>query len=176
MVEFTLRSWETADIHDLFTNANNAKIASNLTNKFPYPYTMESGQNFIAFAQAELHHKIFCIEVNGEACGGIGIHVQDDIFDTNAELGYWLAEKHWGKGIISRAIAQAVDYGFRHFNITRIFARPFGSNMASQTVLEKNNFVLEGRFEKTILKNGIFEDELVYAVRKSDWDNRKRNA
>jgi RimJ/RimL family protein N-acetyltransferase len=106
------------------------------------------------------------IDINGEACGGIGIHPQDDIQCKNAELGYWLGEPFWGKGIITSAILQMVENGFNSFDINRIFARPFGSNLASQKVLEKTGFILEAKLEKTLFKNGIYEDELIYAIRK----------
>ncbi|MDB5263882.1 MAG: family N-acetyltransferase, partial [Adhaeribacter sp.] len=111
--------------------------------------------------------KIFAIEVNGEAAGGIGVHPQTDIQRKNAELGYWLAEPYWGKGIITKAIRQMVDFAFQHPDIERIFARPFGTNLASQRVLEKAGFILEARLHKTFFKNGIYEDELIYARRRT---------
>ena len=84
----------------------------------------------------------------------------------NAELGYWLAEPFWGNGIITKAIVQIVEYGFMNFDITRIFARPYGTNEASQRVLGKAGFTFEGKFEKTLFKNGEYKDELIYAVRR----------
>src|SRR5690606_19183838 len=102
----------------------------------------------------------------GEAAGGIGIHPKTDIEQKNAELGYWLAEPYWGKGIMSRAIAKAVEIGFRNFEITRIVGRTFGHNVGSQRALEKAGFVLEGRFRNAFFKNGEFTDELVYAIRR----------
>ena len=84
----------------------------------------------------------------------------------NMELGYFLGEPFWGKGIITEAVKQIVDYGFQHFDITRIYARPYGNNPASQKVLEKAGFTLEARIEKNIYKNGEFLDELIYAIRK----------
>jgi [ribosomal protein S5]-alanine N-acetyltransferase len=170
-MEFKLRPWTQSDITSLVKYANNFNIAKNLTNKFPHPYSEEDGAAFIEFASSGDPIHIFCIEAEGEACGGIGIHPQGDIFSKNAELGYWLAEPFWGKGIISKAIHQVVDNAFATYDISRIFARPFGTNHASQKVLEKNNFKLEGRFEKTIFKNGEYLDELVYAIRKENWKN-----
>ena len=110
--------------------------------------------------------RIFAIEINGEASGAIGLHLQTDIHIKIMELGYWLAEIYWGKGIMTKAVKQMVDYGFKTFEIDRIFARPFGINIGSQKVLEKAGFTLEARFEKTIYKNGKYLDELVYAFRK----------
>jgi len=84
----------------------------------------------------------------------------------NAELGYWLGQNYWGNGIVSRAINEMVVYAFRTFDITRIYARPYSTNLKSQHLLEKNGFVLEARIEKNIFKNGEFLDELIYAVRR----------
>ena len=165
-MHFKLRPWHISDLESLVSCANNPKIANNLTNKFPYPYTEENGRSFIAFATANTPVHVMAIEIDGKAAGGIGIHPQGDVQCKNAEMGYWLAEPYWGKGVITRAIPQMIDYGFANFDITRIFARPFGSNLASQRVLEKTGFILEARFEKTFFKNGQFEDELIYAVRR----------
>lgn len=165
-MNFTLRPWTSNDLDSLVKYANNPKIAKNLTNKFPYPYTEENGRNFIEFATQNNPLHVMAIDINGEAIGGIGVHPQSDVQCKNAELGYWLAEPFWGNGIITSAVKQMVDYGFANFDITRIFARPFGSNIASQRVLEKAGFKLEARFDKTLYKNGEFLDELIYAVRR----------
>lgn len=166
-MDFTLRPWTMDDLDDLVLYANNPGIARNMTDQFPHPYTAQAGRNFITIATSETPPRILCISINGRASGGIGIHPQADIHRRNAELGYWLAEPFWGHGIMTRAVRQMVDYGFRHWDIDRIFARPFGSNIASQKVLEGAGFTPEARFEKTIVKNGEYEDELVYAVRRS---------
>ncbi len=155
------------DADSLVKFANNNNIAKYMTDQFPHPYTIENGKTFIAFASKDTPRHILAIEVNGEAAGGIGIHPQADIQCKNAEMGYWLAETYWGKGIITKAITQMIDYGFGNFDINRIYARPFGTNIGSQKVLEKAGFVLEGRFEKTLFKNGEYLDELVYAIRRS---------
>ena len=165
-MHFTLRPFTLNDLDSLVKYANNPNIANNLTDKFPYPYTKENGKMFIEFATKNTPTNIFAIDINGEVSGGIGIHPQEDVHRKNAELGYWLAEPFWGNGIITKAIIQIVEYGFINFDITRIFARPYGTNVASQRVLEKAGFTFEGRFEKTLFKNGEFKDELIYAVRK----------
>lgn len=165
-MEFKLRPWNINDLSSLVKYGNNKSIAKNMTDKFPHPYTEENGRAFISFATSKNPSSILAIEVNGEAVGGIGLHAQEDIHCKNMELGYWLGEPFWGKGIIPRAINEMIEYGFKTFDINRIFARPFGTNIASQIVLEKAGFKLEARFEKTLFKNGEFLDELVYAVRK----------
>lgn len=168
-MQFSLRPWNSNDLQSLVKYANNWNVAKNLTNKFPHPYTEQDGQSFIEMATSDDPIHIFAIDINGEAAGGIGLHPQPDIFIKNAELGYWLGEPFWGQKIISSAIKQIVDFGFSTYDIDRIFARPFGTNIVSQKVLEKNNFKLEGRFEKVLFKNGIYLDELVYAIRREHW-------
>ena len=125
-----------------------------------------NGEAFIAYANQNTPIHIFAIDVAGQAIGGIGIHPQTDIHQKNAELGYWLAEPFWGQGIITKAIQQMLDFAFSTYQITRVFARPFGNNIASQRVLEKAGFTLEARLEKTLFKNGEYLDELIYAVRR----------
>ena len=165
-MHFHLRPWALSDLDSLVRHANNFDIAKFMMDGFPHPYTEDNGKAFIAFATKDDPIHIFAIDVEGEAIGGIGIHPQADVQRKNAELGYWLAEPFWGKGIITNAIKQLVEFGFKTYDINRIFARPYGTNIGSQKVLEKAGFVLEGRFEKTIFKNGEFLDELVYAVRR----------
>jgi RimJ/RimL family protein N-acetyltransferase len=165
-MNFTLRPFTPNDLDSLVKHANNFEIAKNLSDAFPFPFTAENGKKFIETSMADNPLHRFAIDVNGEAIGGIGIHPKTDIFCKNAEMGYWLAQTHWGNGIMSKAIVQMIDYGFKTFDITRIYATPFGTNVASQKVLEKAGFILEAKFEKTFFKNGEFLDELVYAVRK----------
>ncbi|RLD77015.1 MAG: N-acetyltransferase [Bacteroidetes bacterium] len=166
-MKHTLREWKVEDVKSLVKHANNWAIAKNLTDKFPYPYTENDGLNFIKYASEEKSNVIFAIDINGKACGGIGLHPQTDIHKKNAELGYWLGEPFWGNGIITSAIKEVIKFGFNNLEIDRIFARPFGSNIASQRVLEKSGFKLEGKFEKTVWKTDKYEDELIYAIRKN---------
>ena len=162
---FKLRPWSPADLDSLMKYANNWNIAQFLTDAFPHPYTRESGEAFIKMATQDDPIHIFAIEVDGEAVGGIGIHPQSDIYRKNVELGYWLAEPFWGRGIVTEAVKEVVDFAFKTYDIIRVFARPFGTNLASQRVLEKAGFTLEARLEKTLFKNGEYLDELIYATR-----------
>jgi [ribosomal protein S5]-alanine N-acetyltransferase len=165
-MQFHLRPFTIDDLHSLVKFANNYNIAKNLTNAFPHPYSIENGKAFIEMATQNSPSNVFAIEINGEAAGAIGIHPQNDIYCRNMAMGYWLAEPYWGKGIITKAISEMVDYAFRNFDVYRIYARPFGYNIASQKASEKAGFVLEARLEKTFFKNGEYMDELIYAVRR----------
>ena len=164
-MNFKLRPWTIEDLNSLVKFANNYNIAKNLIDIFPHTYTNEHGKEFIELAARECPASILAIEVNNEAAGAISLRPQHDVYKKNAELGYWLAEPYWGRGIITSAIKQMVDYGFTNFDISRIYARPFGYNKGSQRALEKAGFVLEARLEKTIFKNGQYLDELIYAFK-----------
>src|SRR6476661_2062693 len=165
-MELKLRAWNIEDRYSLVEYANNYNIARFMTDKFPYPYTLEDAINFIEMASMAVPPNILAIEVDGKAVGGIGLHIQPDIYRKNAEMGYWLGESYWGKGIITNAIIEMTRYGFANWDINRIFARPFGTNKASQRVLEKAGFTLEGKFEKSLYKNNEYLDELIYAIRR----------
>ena len=158
-----LRKWSEADLDSLVKYANNKNIAKWLTNAFPHPYTPEDGKAYLSKIANDNPAKVFAIEVNGEAVGSIGIYLQSDIHEKNAEMGYWLAEACWGQEIMPKAIQEMVEYGFQTFDIVRIFARPFSTNWQSQRVLEKAGFTLEARLKKALFKNGEFMDELIYA-------------
>ncbi len=117
--------------------------------------------------KAAVNPVLRAIDVGGEAVGSIGLFPQTDIHERNAELGYWLAEPFWGRGIMTRAVREMVSYGFAtHPDVTRIFARPFSTNPASQRVLEKAGFTLEARLRDALYKNGAYMDELVFAIRR----------
>ena len=165
-MEVALRPWTIDDLDELVRMANNKNIAQFMADVFPHPYSAENGKTFIEFAASKTPASIFAITLNGKPVGSIGLHMQADILRKNHEIGYWLAEEYWGKGIIPIAVKQIVEYGFASLDCTRIFARIFGNNRASQKVVEKAGFILEGTFEKTIYKNGEFLDELIYAIRK----------
>ena len=165
-MDYKLRPWQIEDLDSLVKYANNYNVAKNMSDVFPYPYTKENGKAFIEFASKNSPPNILAIEVNGETAGGIGIHPQGDIYQKNAELGYWLAEPYWGNGIITKAITEMVAYGFSNWDVVRIYARPFGTNIGSQKALEKAGFTLEAQLSKTFFKNGEYLDELIYAVRR----------
>ena len=167
-MDFKLRKWKKSDVPYLVKYANNWEIAKNLTDQFPHPYGEDDARKFLEMAMNIENALLYAIDINSAAVGSIGIFQQNDIHRLNAEMGYWLAEDFWGKGIITAAIKQMVTLGFEKLEIQRIFARPFGSNLASQRVLQKADFKLEAIFKKVLIKNGKWEDELIFAYRK-EW-------
>jgi ribosomal-protein-alanine N-acetyltransferase len=165
-MQFELRPFHLSDLSSLVKHANNYNIAKNLSNKFPFPYTQDHGVAFINLALSVNPLQIFAIVVNGQVAGSIGVHPQADFYCKNAEMGYWIAEEFWGQGIVPEAVKLMVNYGFKTFDITRIYARTFDTNFKSQRVLEKVGFTLEAELKETFYKNGTVYDELIYAIRK----------
>lgn len=161
--DFKLRAWVKEDLNDLAKHACNEKITKFMSDGFPN--TREKCEKFLDYVVGNNELLYFAIDINGEAVGGIGISQNSDIKRKNAELGYWLSEEHWGKGIMSKAIKEIVRIAFDKLDINRIYASPFETNYASHRILEKAGFKLEARFDKIVFKNGQFLDELVYSFR-----------
>lgn len=165
-----LRKWNENDLKNLVRYANNKKIATNMRDTFPYPYTKKDGENFLSLIKNE---EIFAVINNkNEAIGSIGLTIQEDIHSLTAELGYWLAEDYWNQGIITKAIKNIIDYGFNELKLERIFAIPLATNIGSCRVLEKNNFIKEGILRNNSKKNGIIYDNIMYSIIKEDYLNK----
>ena len=159
----TVRSWRLDDAESLAKHANNPRVARTLRDRFPHPYTIEIAKAWLPVASSRDPVTDFAIEVDGNAVGGIGLSVGTDVSSRSAEIGYWLSEDYWGKGIMTEAVGAAADIGFATLPICRIYAHTFSNNPASGRVLEKSGFSLEGRLRKSVFKNGEFLDQLVYA-------------
>jgi len=163
---FKLRHFAEADLAAIVKHANDPDIAAFLSDAFPHPYTDEHGRAFLMEATQRIPFRR-CIDIDGEACGAIGLHPRQDLWRRNMEVGFWLGRTHRGKGIMSEAIKQMVQLGFTEFpEVTRIFGTTFGTNIASQRTMEKAGFKLEAQLAGTLVKNGRLEDEWIYAVRR----------
>lgn len=163
--KFILRSWQESDAETLAGIANNKKIFDNLRDAFPHPYTIEDARKYISvFKESDPKSVIFAIESNGRVCGNIGVFIKDDVYRKSAEIGYFLAEELWGKGIMSSAVKKVVEYTFKNYDVMRIYAEPFARNTGSRKVLEKAGFKLEGILQKSVFKNNVFEDSCIYAI------------
>jgi RimJ/RimL family protein N-acetyltransferase len=164
----TLRNWQKKDIKSLAKNANNKKIWDNLRDEFPYPYTEMAAKQWIAIANEDNPLTNFAIEYKGNAVGGVGIILKSDVFRQNAEIGYWLGEKYWNKGIGTKVAHAMVEYSFQHFNIVRIFANVFETNVASIRVLEKCNFKKEATLKMAVIKNNQVQNCYIYSILKEE--------
>lgn len=159
----TIRPWRLDDAELLAKHANNRKIWLGVRDLFPHPYTIRDAHEFLQRAIGEQPTTKFCIEVNGEAVGGMGIHLGEDVHRHAATLGYWLGEDLWQRGIMTEAVAAVTDFCFENLPLRRISAEVFSNNPASARVLEKAGFVFEGRLKNNVIKDGKFLDSLLYA-------------
>ena len=163
---FILRPWEPLDAESLVKHANNPRIAANLRDGFPYPYTMVDAKKWLSMVGDNKNDVVLAIEIQGEAAGGIGLHGMKDVYKYNCEIGYWLSEKHWGKGIMTLAVGALVKFAFEQGPWLRLFACIFENNPASMHVLKKNGFSLEAIHRKAVMKEGKLMDEHLYALLK----------
>lgn len=158
----TLRPWSEDDIPSLARVANDPEIAATLRDGFPSPYTTDDARRFIEMATGPATGLMLAIEVEGSVAGGIGIHPLTDVYRKTAEIGYWLAGPHHGRGIATAAVGALVPLAFARFAILRLQAGVFSNNPASMRVLEKNGFIREAVHQNAIVKNGVVMDEVLY--------------
>jgi [ribosomal protein S5]-alanine N-acetyltransferase len=159
----TVRRWRLDDAESLATHANNRKIWLMVRDLFPHPYTIQDAHKFLQRAISEQPEMKFCVEIDGAAVGGIGVHPGQDVYRHTATMGYWLGEQFWGRGIMTEAVSAVTDFCFRNFLFRRISAEVFANNPASGRVLEKAGFTLEARLKNQVLKEGMLLDALLYA-------------
>lgn len=158
-----VRSWRSSDLDALCKYADNRKIWLNLRDRFPHPYTKAAGREFLRSMHAQNPETAFAIAIADEAVGGIGFVLQPDVERISAEIGYWLAEPFWGRGITTEALVAMTRYAIETHGLTRVFAVPFASNVASCRVLEKAGYMLEGRLRRSAIKDGCIIDQMQYA-------------
>lgn len=168
MTLIKLRKWDMTDAPALVTLANNKKISDNLRDRFPHPYTFENAEEFIRFATTgDSGEEIFAIEVDGNPVGAIGAIFGSDVYRLNAEIGYWIGEEFWNRGIATAAIKEITGYLFENYDLERIYAECFSDNLASQKTLQKSGFSLEAILKRNILKNGVIKDSMIYSIHRS---------
>lgn len=165
-MECQIRKWEIGDATNLARALNNKNIQNNLRDGLPYPYTEKDAVDFIqAMLDSDKNSTFaFAITVNNEAVGSIGVFRKDNIHSHTAEMGYYIAEPYWGKGLGTSAVKMVCDFIFNDTDIIRIFAEPFAYNTASCRILEKSGFVYEGTLRSNAVKNGQILDMKMYAL------------
>ena len=163
-----LRPWRRSDRDSLVKHGDNRRVWLHLRDRFPHPYTTADAQEWLTFVGGLTEPTHFAIEIDGEAVGGIGFEVQPDVFGRTAEIGYWLGEAYWGRGVMTEAVRVVSRHAFERFDYTRLFAGVFESNPASARVLEKAGYTLEGRMRAAVFKDGRVLDNLIYARLRDD--------
>jgi ribosomal-protein-alanine N-acetyltransferase len=159
-----LRAWKPGDEPSLVRHANSRSVWRNLRDAFPHPYTLADAKRWIETANPTEPITNFAIVVDRAAVGAIGLVLKEDVFRRSAEIGYWLGEEFWGRGIVTEAVIAVTDYAFATFDLCRVFAGVFEWNPASMRVLEKAGYEFECRMKKSVTKDGKTIDELIYAI------------
>ena len=159
-----IRSWRPEDIPSLVRHANNRRVWRNLKDRFPHPYTVSDAEHWIRHATRAMPQTHFAIAIGGEAIGGVGLDLQTDVFRLSAEIGIWLGEVYWGRGIGTGAVRAVTEFAFANFGVCRVYAGVFEWNPASMRMLEKAGYSLEGRLRKSVTKDGQTIDQMLYAI------------
>lgn len=169
-MDISIRKWEIEDAEELKNAINNKKILDNLRDGIPYPYTIDNAKEFIeqTLNAKEDSQYSWAIIVDEKVIGSIGMFRKDNIHHLTAEMGYYIAEAYWGKGVMAKVVKKVCEYVFENTDIIRIFAEPFAYNVASCIVLEKAGFELEGTLRKNAIKNGEILDMKMYSIIKEE--------
>jgi ribosomal-protein-alanine N-acetyltransferase len=162
----TIRPWTESDAASLARHANNRHVSMHLRDRFPFPYELEQAQAFLGRITTQSPPTVWAIEVDGEAIGGIGIEPGTDVERVSAEIGYWLGEAFWGRGIATEAVSAVTVEAFKRFEITRLYAMAFADHAASLRVLEKAGYSREGHLRQSAIKDGKIRDQLLFAAYK----------
>lgn len=160
----TLRPWRRDDEPSLARHANNRKVWRNLRDAFPHPYTAEDASDWVASNLGVVPVRNFAIDVGGESVGSIGVSPFAGVHARSAEIGYWVAEEFWGRGIATESLRATTEHAFRAFGFVRVQATVFAWNEASMRVLEKCGYAREGVLAKSVFKDGELIDSVLYAI------------
>jgi ribosomal-protein-alanine N-acetyltransferase len=158
-----IRSLREDDAESFAEHANNRNIWINLRDFFPHPYSVQDAHTFIRLASSHNPECEFAIDIRGKAVGAIGFVVGKDVERISAEIGYWLGEAYWGRGVTTEALRATTAWIIREHGLYRVFAKPYARNKASCRVLEKAGYQLEGRIRSGSIKDGQIEDQMLYA-------------
>ena len=165
-----IRRWKPNDAKELAEAANNINIQNNLRDGLPFPYKESDALDYINEMLSSDENSVFAFAIvfEQQVVGSIGAFRQSNIHCRTAEMGYYVAEPFWKKGIVTSAVSQIVKYVFENTDIIRIYAEPFAYNTGSCRVLEKNGFSYEGTLRQNAVKNGNVIDMKMYSIIKKE--------
>jgi len=170
-----VREWTEGDAAELVAQANDRRVSDTLRDAFPHPYGPEEAQRFLAMARERVPPSLFAIVADGRIAGGIGYVPHGDVERAGAEVGYWVAASHWGRGLATAALQALTDHAFgAHPELRRLWAVPFATNPASARVLEKAGYTREGTLRQSALKHGRVLDQWMYALVRDEWEALRR--
>lgn len=166
-----LRVWRGDDLDALVMHANDEQVSHGLSDRFPFPYTHADGEAFLSGGVVDFRHPLFAIEIDGEACGGIGVRLGEGERSCSGELGYWLGRAWWGQGRMTRAVRVFAPWAMRELDLYRLQATVLDFNIGSARVLAKSGFAEEGLQRNAVLKRGRLHDLRVFVQLRSLADN-----
>lgn len=162
-MNLVLRPWNYGDVPELAQLADNIRIWNQVRDYFPHPYTVKKAQEWVTMQQGKKPVTNFAIDVDGRLVGGIGFLLKEDIYRCSLEIGYWIGEPYWGRGIATKAIEVLVAAAWKEYpDVVRIYAEVFPNNTGSCRALEKNGFQLESIRRHAVIKNGVIGDDMVW--------------
>ena len=165
-----LRTLQHSDASKMALMLNQKSLWDNMRDNMPYPYTETDAVYFINLSIESKAGINFAILYKNDFCSVIGVKPQTDVHRKSVEIGYWIGQAYWNKGIATQAVKLMTQWVFEHLNVNRIFARVFAFNVASQKVLLKNHYRQEATLKQAVYKNGIFVDEFIFAKLKPEND------
>jgi ribosomal-protein-alanine N-acetyltransferase len=182
--DWCIRSLAMSDAESIARYANNWNVWINVRDLFPHPYSLNDAKTFLkvqvertpenAWAIARLPARPMAGWTDGqasnEAIGVIGYHLQSDVNRKCAEIGYWLGEPFWRRGIGTAAVKAVTSHVFANLDVIRLYAAVFEWNPGSARVLEKAGYQLESRMRKAVVKNGQIIDQFMYVMLREEWE------
>jgi RimJ/RimL family protein N-acetyltransferase len=168
---FVLRPWRVGDLDALVRHADDEQVSRGVSDRFPHPYTRADGEAFLAGKVLDLDGPVFAIEIDGEACGGIGAHAGRGERAHTAEFGYWLGREHWGRGTMTRVVAAYAPWVMHELRLYRLYAAVLGFNIGSAQVLRRNGFMEEGVLRAEVFKRGVLHDLRMFAKVRRNLDD-----
>ena len=163
-----LRTWRAADAASLAANADDITLWNNVRDLFPHPYTLADAREFIAAAAGKPCPVDFAVVAGGKAVGGVGVRARDGCRTLRRRNRLLALKPLPGRGMMTAAVRQAVEWMFANTPVIRIFAAAYATNSASQRVLVKTGFRHVGTFRKAFFKNGAFVDGCYYELLKDE--------
>ena len=160
---FTLRPWRESDLDSLLRHADDTQVSRGVSDRFPSPYTRQDGEAFLSGRVIDFGDPVFAIEIDGEACGGIGAHAGRGERARTADFGYWLGRQHWGRGTMTRVVAAYAPWVMRELRLHQLYATVLAFNIGSAQVLRRNGFMEEGVLRAAVFKRGVLHDLRMFA-------------
>jgi RimJ/RimL family protein N-acetyltransferase len=160
---WTLRAWRASDAESLAQHANNERVWRNMSEAFPHPYTLEAARHWVARGHIDFGGDNWAIGLDDGAVGGCGLHQGTGGERCNVEIGYWLGEPYWGRGVVTQVARVLAEQAFARPEVSRVFAAVHADNPASMRVLQKNGFFREAELRQSAIKAGRVIDRVQWA-------------